>query len=129
MRKHKGFSLIEIIISITILAIVLYSLIAVFITTGVKGVSVEVFIVAQSLAEGKLEEAMALPFDNITSESETNFSGNLDEYSYEIIRNYVSREVLDISAGEETDYKKITVLIRHSELNNPIILKSMRTRL
>ncbi|MEA3492765.1 MAG: type II secretion system protein [Candidatus Margulisiibacteriota bacterium] len=127
MKNKRGFSLIEVVISITVLAIVLYALIAVFITTGVKGVNVEIFTVAQSLAEGKLEETMALSFNNVTSESETNFSGNLSDFSYEIISNYVSGEALDTPVGYSTDYKKIEVLIRHPDLGIPTTLESIRS--
>jgi prepilin-type N-terminal cleavage/methylation domain-containing protein len=127
MKNKKGFTLIEVIISMVVIAIVMYAAIAIFITSGAKGANVEVFTVAQSLAEGKLEEAMAHEFADVSSEAEINFTGDLSNYSYEIISNYVSGEALDSAVGSATDYKKIQVLIRHSKLANPIQLESIRT--
>lgn len=122
----QGFTLIETVISIVVIGIIMYSAIAVFITSGVKGLNVEVFTVAQSLAEGKLEEAMAQDFGNVTSESETGFPGDLSNYSYEVVVNYVSAEALDLPVGFETKYKKISVMVRHLQLGQPASLESLR---
>ena len=61
-KNLKGFTLVEVIVSLVIIAVVMYAAIAVFITSGAKGVNVEIFTVAQSLAEDKLEEAMVHDF-------------------------------------------------------------------
>lgn len=126
MMNRSGFTLVETVISMVVIGIIMYAAIAIFITSSVKGVSVEVFTVAQSLAEGKLEETMAQDFGDISDEAETNFSGDLDDFSYEIVVNYVSAEALDAPVGYVTDYKKIDVMIRHSLLGNPTTLKSLR---
>ena len=127
MKNKNGFTLIETVISVAIIAIVMYALIAIFITSGTKGMNVEVFTVAQSLAEGKLEQAMAQDFGEVTSESETNFTGDLSAYSYEILVDHVSAEVLDSPVGYATDYKRIEVRIRRSLLDSPTKLKSLRS--
>lgn len=126
MKKSRGFSLIEVIISITVLAVILYALVVVTITTGVRGVKVELFVVAQSLAEGKLEKVMAISYPDVSSESETNFSGDLSAFSYEVISSYVSKEVLDIPVGYSTDYKKVEVIVRHPDLGNGISFDSIK---
>ncbi|MFH1683390.1 MAG: type II secretion system protein [Candidatus Margulisiibacteriota bacterium] len=125
-RKVKGFTLIEVIISLVVIAVIMYAGLAVFITSGTKGVNVDVFTVAQALAEDKLEEALVQDFVNVSSESETNFSGDLAGYSYEITVNYVSTEALDIAVGGPTDHKKINVQIRHPQLGKPASLESIR---
>lgn len=125
-KNLKGFTLVEVIVSLVIIAVVMYAAIAVFITSGAKGVNVEVYTIAQALAEDKLEEAMVHDFVDATSESEANFSGDLVNYSYEIIVAYVSAEALDTPYGSATDYKKISVLIRHPQLSNPTSLESIR---
>lgn len=126
MRNKAGFTLVEVIVSIVVIAIIMYAAIAIFITSGVKGVNVEVFTIAQSLAEGKLEEVTAKDFGAVSSEGETNFSGDLSNYSYEIVVNYVSAEALDSAVGYVTDYKKVQVKIRHPQLGNPTQLESIR---
>ncbi|KPJ65671.1 hypothetical protein AMJ44_09695 [candidate division WOR-1 bacterium DG_54_3] len=127
MINKKGFTLVELVVSVVVIAIIMYAVIAIFITSGAKGVNVEVFTVAQALAESKLEQAMALDFADVASESETNFSGDLSDYSYEIVVNYVSVEALDAAVGYATDYKKIQVKIRHSSLAAPTQLESLRS--
>ena len=126
MIRNKGFTLVELVVAMVVIAIVMYAAIAIFITSGAKGVNVEVFTVAQSLAEGKLEEAMARNFGDITLESETNFTGDLSSYSYEIVVDYVSAEALDTPVASVTEYKKIQVKIRHPKLGNPTQLESLR---
>jgi prepilin-type N-terminal cleavage/methylation domain-containing protein len=122
----KGFTLVEVIVSMVIIAIVIYAGIAIFITSGAKGANVEIFTVAQCLAEGKLEEAMAKDFADVASVAETSFSGDLGSYSWEILSSYVSGEALDTAVAGATDYKKIQVMIRHPKLGNPIQLESIR---
>ena len=126
MKGRSGFTLIELTITVVVIAIVMYVVIAIFITSGVKGVNVDVFTVAQSLAEDKLEEAMSMDFDDITDEAEVNFSGDLDDFSYEIVVDYVSPEALDTPVGSATDYKKVQILIRHDQLGKPTSLESIR---
>ncbi|MFH1347334.1 MAG: prepilin-type N-terminal cleavage/methylation domain-containing protein [Candidatus Margulisiibacteriota bacterium] len=125
-RKVKGFTLVEVIVSLVVIAVIMYASLAVFITSGAKGVNVDVYTVAQALAEDMLEEAMVRDFVSVSSESETNFSGDLDGYSYEITVNYVSTEALDIVVGGPTDYKKINVQIRHPQLGRATSLESIR---
>lgn len=125
-KQRLGFSLVELVIAVVVIAIVMYAVIAIFITSGFRGVNVEVFTVAQSLAENKLEEAVAQDFDDITAEAETSFGGELANYSYEITVDYVSGEALDTAVGFATDYKRIRVAIRHSQLSSPTYLEGIR---
>ncbi len=126
MKKRSGFTMVELVITVIVIAIVMYAVIAIFVTSGFKGVNVDVFTVAQSLAEDKLEEATAQTFDEITDEAQTNFSGDLDDYSYEIEVDYVSAEVLDTVVASPTDYKKIQVRIRHDQLASAVSLEAIR---
>lgn len=125
--KHKsGFTIVEIVLSLLIIAVVMYASISIFITAGVKGVNVEIFTAAQTLAEDKLEEAMASDFADVTSEAQANFSGDLSEYSHQLTVNYVSVEALDAPVPAATDYKKIIVSIRHPQLAKPTSLECIR---
>ena len=125
--NKPGFTLIEVIVSMLVIAIVMYALIAIFINTGFRGANIDAFTVAQSLAEGKIEETTAKSFGWISCEAETNFSGDLSNYSYEIVVTYVSAEALDVSFPLATDYKKVSVLIRHPQLEGVASLESIRT--
>ena len=125
-KKRNGFTLVEVTISILAAAVIMYAAIAIFITSGAKGMNAEVFTVAQSLAEGKMEEVMAKSFGGVSAESAANFSGDLSNYSYEVLANYVSGEALDSVSGSATNYKKIQVRIYNPLLNSPAILESVR---
>ena len=126
MKEKKGFTLVELVIAIVVIAIVMYAVIAIFITSGVKGVNVEVFTVAQSLAEGKLEQKMAMDFGDISNEGWTNFTGDLSGYRYQVAVNYVSAEALDVPVGYSTNFKKVRAIIGHDKLANPTSLESIR---
>ena len=125
-KKSPGFTLVETIMAVAVIAIVMYAVIAIYITSGIRGVNVEVFTVAQSLAEGKLEESMAQTFEALSSVGQTGFSQDLSDYSYRIAVNYVSAEALDTPVASVTEYKKIQVKIRHPKLGNPTQLESLR---
>ena len=126
-KNKKGFTLIEVVISMVIIAIIMYAVISVFITAGVRGVNVEVFTIAQSLAEGKLEEIMSKPYADIVP-SGGDFGGDLTQYQYQVEVDFVLPDNFDLEPplGESQGYKRIEVLIDHPNLENTIVLKSVR---
>ncbi|MBU0672071.1 MAG: type II secretion system GspH family protein [Candidatus Margulisbacteria bacterium] len=126
MIKKKGFTLVETIVSTVIIGIIMYAVMAIFITANVKGANVGIFAVAQSLGEGKMEEAMARDFGSLASEDQANFTGDLKPYSYKIVANYVSAAALDLPVTFVTDYKKIAVIVSHPQLGSPVTLESIR---
>jgi prepilin-type N-terminal cleavage/methylation domain-containing protein len=123
---RRGFTLFEVIASIVVSGIIIYAVLAIYITSGFKGINVEIYTVAQMLAEDKLEEVMVKDFANVTSASQTNFSGDLSNYSHQIVVNYVQGSNLNNPVGGPTEYKKIRVMIRHTKLTNPVTLESIR---
>jgi len=127
LNKHrKGFTLIEVVISMVVIAIIMYAVIAVFITAGVRGVNVEVFTVAQSLAEGKMEETMALPYALIQPAA-GDFDVDLSAYHYQVEVEYANADNFDIHApAPETPYRWIQVTITHPKLEEGITLQSVR---
>ena len=124
--KKRGFTLIEVVISMVIIAIVMYAVIAVFITSGSKGVNVEVFTIAQSLAEGKLEQVMALPYASIETESEKPFTDELEAYTYEVSWAWVEPGNFDKDSVTDQGYIRVLVKIRHPNLDSSIQLQSVR---
>lgn len=125
MNNRPGFSLVELIISIGLISIVMYAAIAIYITSGSRGVDMEKFSVGQSLAEGKLEQVMARPFAAITNEASTAFTGDFAGFSSEVVVNYVSGEALNTIVAS-SEYKKISVRVRNYKLSGLVSLESIR---
>lgn len=126
MRKRKGVTLIELIAAIVLIGIVVYSALAIFVTSGFRGMDVEVYTMAQLLAEDKLEEQMTRDFEWLSSEAQTTFSGDLSAYSYAVTVDYVSSEALDTVVGGTSDHKRVRVNIYHAQLGMPVSLESIR---
>lgn len=126
LKLKAGFNLVELIAAVVVTGILMYALIAIFITAGAKGVNVEAFTVAQLLASGKLEETMSADFADISSEAEVNFSGDLSNYSCDIVVDYVSSEALDTVVGYATPYKRVNVRVRSYLLGNPISFRALK---
>jgi prepilin-type N-terminal cleavage/methylation domain-containing protein len=123
---RRGFTLIETMISIVLLGIFLTAGMLVLSTSSSKGARVEIISVAQSLAEGKLEETRAKSFAAISSVAQTSYTGDLSNYSYEVVVGYVNAADLNTVVGSATDYKKIQVKIRHPQLATPITFETVR---
>ncbi|MFH1361093.1 MAG: prepilin-type N-terminal cleavage/methylation domain-containing protein [bacterium] len=125
--QRKGFSLIEVVISMVVIAIVMYAVIAVFITSGAKGVNVEIFTVAQSLAEGKMEEMMARPYGDLNTIGPINYTGDLLAYTYTITVNDVEPLDFDtIASAPPSNYRRIIIAINHPIMTDPVTLESVR---
>lgn len=124
--RRRAFTLIEVIVAIVLVGIFMYAGMGVMMNSGKYSVVVENLSVAQSLAEERLEMAMARPYASISSEALTNFTGNLSSYSYETIVEYVTPGNLDSTSVSDTGYKRIRVFIRNPLMANPVKLESIK---
>ena len=128
MKKTKpGFTLIELVMSIVIAGIALYSLIFVFITVTTKNVSVEALTTAWYLASGKLEEVSSRSYNLITSESLASFGGDFNNFNRTVIISYVSSEALDTPVEANYGYKKVTVRVTSSSFPSSIEVQALVT--
>ncbi len=89
MKKDKGFSLIEVIISIMILAIGIMALIGAYSTYVKSDTYAKIKTLEFNLARAKLEEALAIPTSEIgpiePEEEETTVDSFKFRYSYLVI--------------------------------------------
>jgi len=126
MNNRKGLTLIETTVSLVVIAIIGYAFMSVFIGSSVRSVDVDVFLVAQSLGEERVEETLAQSYSAVTDEAQTNFSGDLNSYSYTIKVSNVSAEALDTIVGYDSGYKKFWVMINHAQLTGPVTLEALK---
>ena len=129
VRGKPGFTLVEVIVAMVVISIVMYASLSIFINSGARESNVEVFTVAQTLAENKMEEVMAKDFAAVSDEAATAYGGDLSAFSSVVSVAYVTPEALDMSVPGPTDYKKVSVIIEHSLLQQPTSLESIKVAL
>jgi len=112
LNCRSGFSLIEMIMVITLVVIAIIPVINMYIQ-GVTGTETsEIAIAAPSLAQEKMEETQQLGFSGITvGTSSGTFAAPFDDYSYTLDVGYVTGSFTG-SAGA-TSYKKVDVTVGH----------------
>jgi len=108
----KGFTLIEMVMTIVIGSIAVYSVIMIFVNTTSRNAQVDNLSIAVNLASSKIEQVSNKEYLNISSEALTAFTGQFTNFSSQVLATNVSSTELDTSTGtSETGYKKITVFI------------------
>jgi type II secretory pathway pseudopilin PulG len=124
MFIRKGFSLVELLIILLLLAIIGYVVSIVYITSGPRGEDVRTLKVAQTLAEEKLSEVLAQEFAEVLSKKETKFTGEHKKFSYEVVVEQVPGDEVE---GGEVPQKNIKVIIRHPALTEFIQLEGTKS--
>lgn len=126
-KKNSGLTLIELVLSIVIIAICFIPVAAIYQNVLNRLYMTRVTAVANALAEEKADEVLGEDFDDVTDESLTSFPSPFSDYSYEIIVHYVNFGALNTSVDPtETEYKNIEVRISHSEIGT-LSLVTLRT--
>lgn len=127
MKNKRGFTLVEVIIAIVVIGIFMYAGMDVLINSGKSSVTTDSIVVAQSLAEEKMEEIMSKPYALVSSEASTPFTGGFSSYVSSVNVDWVSDSDLDASTGSNTGYKRIRVSVSAPLLSAPVMLESIRT--
>lgn len=126
--KKKGFTLVELVMSIVLFGIMAYPAINILITANIRGQNLDALLAAGSLAEGKLEEVMAKSFANITNTAAASYSGDLSGYSAQVEVDNVEKTDLNTPVVAVTDYKKITVKIYNQRVGT-VEVSSIRSNI
>lgn len=122
----KGFTLIEVIVTIVLVGIFMSAGMSIFIETGKNTSNVEIIIIGQSLAEEKIEILTAKNYSTVTDEAQTNFTGDFALFSCQTIVNYVMPANLDAISPSDAGYKRIRVQIRHPSITNFVQLETVK---
>ncbi len=127
MKTKRGVTLIELTISIVIVAICLIPIALMYQQAAQGGYVTRVMTVATLLAEEKMEETLILGYLGVNSVASTAFPSPFTDYNYEVIINYVDPSDLDASVNPTvTDHKSVLVQVDRSGLET-ISLKSLLT--
>lgn len=116
-KNNKGLTLIELVLSIVIIAICFIPVATMYQQVLSKIYRSRVVTIAGALAEEKMDEVSGKNFLNINDEGPASFSNPFGDYSYEVVVHYVQPGNLNTSVDPTvTDYKNIEVRISHSEI-------------
>ena len=115
----KGFTLLEFIISVAVIGIAFYALISVFITAAPRDINARALTIGAHLLNLKTEETMLKGFAGIDNVAATNFSAPFNNYSYEVVWQYVTMAEPDVVPFPyiSTYYKRIKVRVWGPQLN------------
>jgi general secretion pathway protein I len=96
-RPARGFTLLEVMIAVSIVAIVLLAVYRVHSQTLLMNHAASFYTVAPLLAQNKLAELQMMPPEDLVDES-GNFGENFPGYSWEVAIQPVETEVLESEA-------------------------------
>jgi len=113
----RGYTLIELIISIAIIAVCIAGIASVYQNVLMGGVRGKIRSTACALAEEKADEVLRLGFSGIGSDGPTDFSTPFGDYSYEVDVIDVQPPDLDtpVDPPTNTGYKNVTVSVTHDQ--------------
>ncbi|MFA5839422.1 MAG: prepilin-type N-terminal cleavage/methylation domain-containing protein [Candidatus Margulisiibacteriota bacterium] len=111
-QGRDGFTLIELVMTIVIGSIAVYSVIMIFVNTTSRNAQVDNLSIAVHLASSKIEQVSNKAYLNVSSEALSAFTGQFSNFSSQVLVTNVSSTEIDTSSGTtETGYKKIKVFI------------------
>ncbi|MBU4148944.1 MAG: type II secretion system GspH family protein [Candidatus Omnitrophica bacterium] len=126
MTNNKGFSLLELVLSIVIIGLCIIPIALSHQQAAAGSIQTKVLTVATALAEEKMEEAINAGFSGVSNTSLTSFSSPFTDYSYQVTVHYVDALDLDTSIDPATsDYKNIEVQVSHGILDQSVAVKSL----
>ncbi len=119
MKRNEGFSLIEVIISIMILAIGIMALIGAYSAYVKSDTYAKIKTLEFNIARAKLEEALAVPTSEIgpiePEEEETTVNSFKFKYSYLVIPRVI--QIVQPTGSKPMIYYKIKVRVRKANDN------------
>ncbi len=118
-KPKAGFTLLEIMVSISIISIVLVAVYRIHIQTIAMNSSVKFYTTAPLLAHGKIAELEIIPSDELTDDS-GNFGEEFSGYRWNLAINNIESELLGTTSKA---LKKIDVTI---SFNNDELTYSLR---
>jgi prepilin-type N-terminal cleavage/methylation domain-containing protein len=124
--RARGFSLIEVILSIVIIAGCFLGLVVVMSNTTLGNIRIDASTTSTYLARGKMAEMMAKDFSALSSVASTNFGSGFSSYSYTVTVTYVDSADLDTTVVGPTSYKRVDVSVKCSGISGEVHLYDLK---
>lgn len=127
MKRVNGFSLIEAVISLVILASSFLGIVHVLSSTTTQNIDLDISTTAIMLARETMDKTKAKAFTNVSSVATTSFGGDFANYFYNVNVGYVNAGSLDQVVVGPTSYKRIVVTVTMTGWPGNIVLYDLRT--
>jgi len=124
LRPDSGFTLIEIIAVIVILAIVLTPFSILVVNVMRQNIYSQALATATSLTEEEMERVTNLRFSAVTNEAAVSFSVPFSVYTHQVIVDYVNANALNTPVAGPTDYKRVQIRV-NSSISGTITLTTL----
>lgn len=109
--KRNGFTLIEVILVMIILGVCLTPFCILIVNVVQKNVLSQAQATAVALAEREIERVTSLRFSAVDDAAEAAFASPFNNYSYQVIADYVNTNDLNTAVAGPTDYKRVQVRV------------------
>lgn len=126
MIKKRGFTLVEIVISIVILAVVLTPFTVLVATIVRKNIYSQAQATAVALAEGEIERLTNMRFSAVDDEASAAFAAPFSAYTHTAAVDYVNAGDLNTPVAGPTNYKRVQITVDNS-ISGTITLTTLVT--
>ena len=124
----RGFTLIELVMTIVIAGVILIPLLMTFANVGKENPTLDNLNISLTLAESKMEAVLGKSYGNISSEAKTAVGGNFaDYYTQVVVHNVTSTDAITPVEPTDYGYKWIKVAVTSANFPGSIEVTSIAT--
>lgn len=112
-QAGAGFTLVETVLAMVVLAIVLVPFSALLVTVVKEHARAQAWLTATGLAEARLEELLGSRYAHVQNQTATSFAAPFSAYSAAVLVEAVNASDLNFPVGAETGYRRVAVTVAH----------------
>lgn len=115
--RRRGFTIYDVLIGVSVLAVGLFTLINALAGLGQRQVSNEAMVNASMMAQAVMDRALARGFSGVGTLAGTNLTYDATyypNYTYDLNVVYVNVSDLNTAVGSPTDYRRVEVVAYHT---------------
>jgi Tfp pilus assembly protein PilV len=127
IKRRQGFSVIEAIVVIVVLAIALVPFGLAILNILTKNIAPQALATATALAEMELERVLALRFSAINDVAKASFASPFGAYQSEVLVDYVDAGDLNTAVIGPTNYKRIQIKVTNDIIPEAVSITTLAT--